>query len=82
VTDLAITPDFTRLVTIGMDRKSMLQPQTRPATSAPTSNNNNNGGDASSAPGGTSGTATQGNGGTKSINKLIIYDLGTKQPEL
>lgn len=82
MTDLAITPDLTRLVTIGMDRKSILPPQPRPGPGAPTSNNNNNGGDQSSASGGTNGTGNQGNGATKNINKLIIYDLGTKRPEL
>ncbi|KAF7778551.1 hypothetical protein Agabi119p4_2896 [Agaricus bisporus var. burnettii] len=81
VTDLAITPDLTRLVTIGMDRKSILPPQPRPGPGAPTSNINNNGGDQSSASGGTNGTGNQGNGATKNINKLIIYDLGTKRPE-
>lgn len=82
VTDLAITPDFTRLVTIGMDRNpTPAEPPARPGTVAPASSNNN-GGDQPPPSGGTGGAGNQGGGGIRSHNKMIIYDLGTKQPEL
>ncbi|KAF9447666.1 WD40 repeat-like protein [Macrolepiota fuliginosa MF-IS2] len=91
VTDLAITSDFTRLVTIGMDRNPPpLESPSRPGvqTSA--------GGDpATTAGAGSAGTGTgagasavgavnhSGNngGGKNGNNKMIIYDLATKHPE-
>lgn len=81
VTDLAVTADFTRLVTIGMDRNPAPVEPPRPAN-----------GNQAAAPGAepvptTTTTATAGNQGSsngvvKSNNKMIIYDLATKQPEL
>jgi len=72
VTDMAVTPDMTRLVTVGMDYIAML-PTTadsrgvsREPTPPPTSNGNG---------------ATV-NGGRQSENRMIIYDLKSKAIEL
>jgi len=89
VTDLAVTPDLTRLVTIGMDRNSSdLASTTRPgAVHVATSN----GGEPH--PGGTNppagagaaaptGSHANGGGDSNSTHKMIIYDLATKTSEL
>lgn len=82
VTDLAITPDFTRLVTIGMDRNpSPPEPSTRPGVAVQAGS----GSDQASGTGPGSGASAGGaahSSGVRSSNKMIIYDLATKQPEL
>lgn len=73
VTDMAVTPDMTRLVTVGMDYIS-ISPSTadasrgvsRESTPPPTSNGNG---------------ATV-NGGRQSENRMIVYDLKSKAIEL
>lgn len=73
VTDMAVTPDMTRLVTVGMDY--IATPPTtadasggvsREPTPPPTSN----------------GNGTTVNGGRQSENRMIIYDLKSKAIEL
>lgn len=73
VTDMAVTPDMTRLVTVGMDYIA-ISPTTadasrgvsREPTPPPTSNGN--------------GTIV--NGGRQSVNRMIIYDLRSRAIEL
>jgi WD40 repeat protein len=70
ITDLAVTPDFTRLVAIGDSAKDPTLPSARGdsvATSAASRNGNNN--PSPSVP------RTQ-------EHLMIVYDLTTKQPEL
>jgi hypothetical protein len=73
VTDLAITPDLTRLVTVGMYYNPTLpsvddSPQ-------PTRNNTD------SASVGSGGNGVLVNGSKGSDNRMIVYDLITKQTE-
>ncbi|KAF5358519.1 hypothetical protein D9756_001366 [Leucocoprinus leucothites] len=91
VTDLAITPDFTRLVTVGMDRNPSPTDlaSSRPGANQPGSNggDSNTGGGTTPASGvggggGGAGNHASGGGGSRSSNKMIIYDLATKLPEL
>ncbi|KAH9981139.1 WD40 repeat-like protein [Lactifluus volemus] len=72
ITDLAVTPDFTRLVAVGESARDMnpVLPTTRGdsvATSSASRNGNNN--TSSSAP-------------RTREHLMIVYDLATKQPEL
>lgn len=71
VTDMAVTPDMARLVTVGMDYNAMPSTTTdasrdvsREPTPPPTSNGN------------------VVNGGRQSENWMIIYDLKSKAIEL
>jgi hypothetical protein len=72
VTDLAVTPDYTRLIAVGM------QPLPPPPSSSIASEQRSQSGDASPA---------SGNGGTtistarNSENRILVYDLATKQIE-
>jgi hypothetical protein len=72
VTDMAVTPDMTRLVTVGMDYVAMplttadASGVSREPTPPPTSNGN--------------GVAV--NGGRQTENRMIIYDLKSKAIEL
>jgi WD40 repeat protein len=71
VTDLAVTPDFTRLVAVGMyNAPTPVPSDLGPARGQP--------GDVVSAVG--NGAANSGNG-RASENRMIIYDLVTKQIE-
>ncbi|KAL6301773.1 WD40 repeat-like protein [Sparassis latifolia] len=65
VTDLAVTPDFTRLIAVGMC--DVLIPPTGPNVTPP---------EDGTPPGGSGAP-----GGRTSENRVIIYDLATKQPE-
>ncbi|PFH54156.1 hypothetical protein AMATHDRAFT_135352 [Amanita thiersii Skay4041] len=68
VTDLAITPDFTRLVTIGMDHQASNESNTSRGTTG------------EHQPYATGGNApTTGNTSRSTNNRLIVYDLGSKQ---
>ncbi|KAH9483891.1 WD repeat-containing protein 26-like protein [Psilocybe cubensis] len=74
LTDLAVTPDFTRLVAVGMEH-----PQSFP--SAPEPNQTRGGaqsGDAPPAPGGNGvhGVAL------RTTHRMMVFDLATKQTEL
>lgn len=73
VTDLAITPDFTKLVAIGMYDLPTPLPAAgaQPATEAP-------GGGTATPPAGATAAAT---GIRQSENRVIVYDLLTKQLE-
>jgi hypothetical protein len=67
VTDLAITPDFTRLVTIGMHHQSPTEPNAPPRPPGDHAAYGNTGsGAGSSSP-------------RNSNNRLIVYDVATKQ---
>lgn len=73
VTDMAVTPDMTRLVTVGMDYVAMplatadsSRGVSREPTPPPTSN----------------GNGVTVNGGRPSENRMIIYDLKSKAIEL
>ncbi|KAJ3559320.1 hypothetical protein NP233_g11293 [Leucocoprinus birnbaumii] len=91
VTDLAITPDFTRLVTVGMDRNPSLSDPAATRPGANQASSGTNGGDTSSgggntpaggvSGGGAAGNQANGGGGSRSSNKMIIYDLATRLPE-
>lgn len=70
VTDLAITPDLTRLVTVGMYYHPSLLPVSD--ASQPTRNN----GDTASLSSGGNGAPVNGHN-----NRMIVYDLSTKQAE-
>ena len=68
--DLAVTPDFTRLVAIGESAKDPILPTQRndaAAASAANRNGNNNAASSSSR---------------SPEHLMIVYDLTTKQPEL
>ncbi|KAL9715363.1 hypothetical protein Ac2012v2_002027 [Leucoagaricus gongylophorus] len=89
VTDLAVTPDLTRLVTIGMDRNPSL-PDLASTRSGTTHEATSNGGDsnvggtntpASGGHGAAGGNHAKGGGASTSTNKMIIFDLATKMPE-
>jgi len=74
ITDLAVTPDFARLVTVGMHHTPIVAPlvdlnqsrgsQAGESTTQPTSSN-----------------VVPTNGTRTSDNRMIIYDLVTKQTE-
>lgn len=74
LTDLAVTPDFTRLVAIGMEVPSILSP-----ASEPTQSRGAQTGDASSISGGNSGPVAQ--AGAKATHRMIVFDLATKETE-
>ncbi|KAF9558038.1 WD40 repeat-like protein [Agrocybe pediades] len=71
LTDLAVTPDFARLVAIGMEHTSGF-----PAASEP-SNRGTQTGDTASAPAGNGATPFQ-----RTAHKMMVFDLATKEPEL
>jgi hypothetical protein len=73
VTDLAITPDLTRLVTVGM----YYHPNLPPTGDSPQPTRNN--GDAASISSGENGVLVNGSKGPD--NRMIVYDLLTKQTE-
>jgi hypothetical protein len=70
ITDLAVTPDFTRLVAIGESAKDPILPTPRgdSVTASTTNRNGNN----NNPP----------NGPRTPEHLMIVYDLTTKQPEL
>ncbi|KDR73582.1 hypothetical protein GALMADRAFT_620676 [Galerina marginata CBS 339.88] len=75
ITDLAVTPDFTRLVAVGMEHPSSFPPvpessQARGAQA----------GDVSSAPGGNGPTPA--GAGSRIAHRMMVFDLATKQIEL
>jgi len=72
VTDLAITPDFTRLVTIGMHHQSPSEPSP-PSRTPPGDHQMYAGGAAAAA----ASSLTPPNRNTN--NRLIVYDLSSKQ---
>ncbi|TFK42349.1 WD40-repeat-containing domain protein [Crucibulum laeve] len=65
VTDLAVTPDFTRLIAVGMDVEPVNPPRN------------------SGQPGETTNSAAGGNGAppAKNSNRMIVFDLSTKETE-
>jgi WD repeat-containing protein 26 len=73
VTDLAITPDLTRLVTVGM----YYHPSLPPSGDSPQPNRNNS----DSASLGSGGNGLLVNGSKGSDTRMIVYDLLTKQTE-
>ncbi|KXN92272.1 WD repeat-containing protein 26 [Leucoagaricus sp. SymC.cos] len=96
VTDLAITHDFMRLVTIGMDRNppsnnndSSTTPRTNGSSASERGSNPPSNNDSSTTPRTNGSSASDqsvtpnagGPGGSRNQNKMIIYDLRTKQPE-
>ncbi|CDO76439.1 hypothetical protein BN946_scf184781.g16 [Trametes cinnabarina] len=70
VTDLQVTPDFTRLVAVGM--YDMMPPPDATGAAA----------GAAGVGTGAAGGAAAGVGGRVAETRIIIYDLATKQPEL
>ncbi|KAI0371689.1 WD40 repeat-like protein [Pilatotrama ljubarskyi] len=75
VTDLMVTPDFTRLVAVGMyDVPSIPQGPAASQDAGGTSGAGAGAGTGAGAAGGASG-------GRVSETRIIIYDLATKQPE-
>lgn len=70
VTDLAVTPDFTRLVTIGMEYSPP------PAADANPSRGSAQSGDAASVA--TGGNSVPTNGG-KPANRMVVFDLTSKE---
>ena len=68
VTDLMVTPDFTRLVAVGMYDKPCL-PGPNPQEAGP-----------AQGPG-AAASATASANKSSSETRIIIYDLATKQPE-
>ncbi|KAH0830644.1 WD40-repeat-containing domain protein [Lanmaoa asiatica] len=73
VTDMAVTPDMTRLVTVGMDYIAI------PPATADTSRGVS---PESTPPLTSSGNGATVNGGRQSENRMIIYDLKSKAIEL
>lgn len=73
VTDMAVTPDMTRLVTVGMDYIAML-PTTADASRGVSRE--------PTPPPATNGNGATANGGRPSENRMIIYDLKSKAIEL
>ena len=72
VTDLAVTPDFTKLVAIGM-----YDSLTPPAGNGPAPAEASTGGTATPP----TGASAPANGNRLSENRIIVYDLVTKQLE-
>ena len=70
IIDLAVTPDFTRLVAIGESARDPILPTPRSDTAASSTTNRNSNNNA--AP----------NGSRTLEYLMIVYDLTTKQPEL
>jgi WD40 repeat protein len=68
IIDLAVTPDFTRLVAIGESIREPTSPSQRNDVGAASAARNNNNNGASTA--------------QKPEYLMIVYDLTTKQPEL
>ncbi|RDB21395.1 WD repeat-containing protein 26 [Hypsizygus marmoreus] len=73
VTDLAVTPDFTRLVTVGMHHLPSMSSVGE--ASGPTRDTQAHPGDAAAGSGNGAGMT----GSRSSENRMIIYDLATKQ---
>lgn len=73
VTDMAVTPDMTRLVTVGMDYIPI------PSTTADVSRGVSR---EPTPPLASNGNGAAVNGGRQSENRMIIYDLETKTIEL
>lgn len=73
VTDMAVTPDMTRLVTVGMDYIAV------PTTTADASRGVSR---EPTPPLTSNGNAATVNGGRQSENRMIIYDLESKAIEL
>ena len=69
VTDLMVTPDFTRLVAVGMYDMPSIQPGSNPQESA------------TPAGSGQAQSTTANANKSTSETRIIIYDLHTKQPE-
>jgi hypothetical protein len=68
ITDLAVTPDFTRLVAVGESAKDPVLPTPRgDSVTASTTNRNGNNNSPPNVP---------------REHLMIVYDLTTKQPEL
>lgn len=72
VTDMAVTPDMTRLVTVGMDYIAI------PPTTADASR----GASREPTPPPSNGNGATVNGGRQSENRMIVYDLKSKAIEL
>ncbi|KAH9066471.1 WD40 repeat-like protein [Lactarius vividus] len=72
ITDLAVTPDFTRLVAVGESARDPVLPTPR-GDSVSTSTTNRNG---------NNGNNPTPNGARTQEHLMIVYDLTTKQPEL
>ncbi len=70
ITDLAVTPDFTRLVAIGESARDPILPTPRGDSAAATTTNRN----------GTNNPIP--NGPRTPEHLMVVYDLTTKQPEL
>ena len=73
VTDMAVTPDMTRLVTVGMDYIAI------PAITVDTSRGVSR---EPTPPLATNGNGAAVNGGRPSENRMIVYDLESKTIEL
>ena len=70
ITDLAVTPDFTRLVAVGESAKDPVLPTPRgESVAASTTNRNGNNNSPPNVP-------------RTPEHLMIVYDLTTKQPEL
>lgn len=72
MTDLAVTPDFTRLVAVGVSATSSLAGNATPSGR----------GDSTTPPGAGGRTSTNGSGAQVGEHQMIVYDLATKQPEV
>jgi hypothetical protein len=66
-----VTPDFTRLVAIGMEVPSIIPP------SEPTQSRGAQAGDAPVISGGNGGPVA----GAKATHRMIVFDLATKETE-
>lgn len=74
VTDMAVTPDMTRLVTVGMDYIAI------PPTAADASRGGSR--EQTPPPPTSNGNGATVNGGRQSENRMIIYDLKSQAMEL
>jgi WD repeat-containing protein 26 len=77
VTDLAVSPDLSRLVVVGMHN----QPPQPPVNELGHQRDHHHGGETATPPPVPPANATPTNGEAVSEYRMIIYDLGTKQVE-
>ncbi|KAI0071759.1 WD40 repeat-like protein, partial [Panus rudis PR-1116 ss-1] len=78
VTDLAITPDYTRLVAVGMYNVPSTPSNPPPPPSDGATGTGSGSGSGANA---TAGAATHGSGSSGSETRVIVYQLATKQIE-
>ncbi|PPQ68153.1 hypothetical protein CVT25_014079 [Psilocybe cyanescens] len=72
LTDLAVTPDFTHLVAVGMEHT-----QNFPSASEPSQSRGAQTGDVPPGPGGNGGQG----GVSRTMHRMMVFDLATKQTE-